>query len=82
MPVIFCTLILPRLLIQLKICPLKICRYILYLDFAKAFDTIDHVILIEKLKWYGVTGQLIDWFSDYLKDYLKDRSQIHENTLQ
>ena len=41
---------------------------ILYLDFAKAFDTVDHVILIEKLKWYGVTGQLIDWFSDYLKD--------------
>ena len=41
---------------------------ILYLDFAKAFDTVDYVILIEKLKWYGVTGQLIDWFSDYLKD--------------
>jgi len=41
---------------------------ILYLDFAKALDTVDHVILIEKLKWYGVTGQLLDWFSDYLKD--------------
>lgn len=41
---------------------------ILYLDFAKAFDTVDHAILIEKLKWYGVTGQLINWFSDYLKD--------------
>lgn len=41
---------------------------ILYLDFAKAFDTVDHVILFEKLKWYGVTGKLLDWFSDYLKD--------------
>jgi len=41
---------------------------ILYLGFAKAFDIVDHVILIEKLKWYGVTGQLLDWFSDYLKD--------------
>jgi len=40
----------------------------LYLDFAKAFDSVDHAILIEKLKWYGVTGQLINWFSDYLKD--------------
>ena len=41
---------------------------VLYLDFAKAFDTADHAILIEKLKWYGVTGQLLDWFSDYQKD--------------
>ena len=40
----------------------------MYLDFAKAFDTVDHATLIEKLKWYGVTGQLLDWFSDYLMD--------------
>lgn len=25
-------------------------------------------MLIKKLKWYSVTGQLIDWFSDYPKD--------------
>ena len=41
---------------------------ILYLYFAKAFDTVDHTILIKKLKWYGVSGQLVNWFSDYLKD--------------
>ena len=41
---------------------------VLYLDFAKAFDTVDHATLIEKLKWYGVTGQLLDWFSDYLME--------------
>ena len=41
---------------------------VLYLDFAKAFDTVDHATLIEKLKWYGVTGQLLGWFSDYLLD--------------
>ena len=40
----------------------------MYLDFAKAFDTVDHAILIEKLKWCGVSGQLLNWFSDYLKD--------------
>ena len=39
---------------------------VLYLDFAKAFDSIDHLILLEKLKGYGVTGQLLDWFADYL----------------
>ena len=46
---------------------------ILYLDFAKAFDCVDHVILIKKLKWYGVTGHLLDWFTDYLRN--RSRSQ-------
>jgi hypothetical protein len=41
---------------------------ILYLDFAKAFDCVDHVILIKKLKLYGVTGHLLDWFTDYLRN--------------
>jgi hypothetical protein len=41
---------------------------ILYLDFAKAFDCVDHVILIKKLKWYCVTGHLLDWFTDYLRN--------------
>ena len=41
---------------------------ILYLDFAKAFDTVDPAILIEKLKWYGITAQLLNWFSDYQMD--------------
>ena len=41
---------------------------ILYFDFATAFDTVDLVILFEKLKRYGVIGQLRDWYSEYLKD--------------
>ncbi|CAB4001946.1 Hypothetical predicted protein [Paramuricea clavata] len=39
---------------------------IVYLDFAKAFDTVDHNILLHKLKHYGVSGQLYAWFEDYL----------------
>ena len=39
---------------------------ILYLDFAKAFDSVDHNILLEKLRCYGVTGSVFDWFADYL----------------
>ena len=35
---------------------------ILYLDFAKAFDSVDHSILLRKRKAYGVTGRLLDWF--------------------
>jgi hypothetical protein len=39
---------------------------VLYLDFAKAFDSVDHNILLDKLRWYGVTGSVLDWFADYL----------------
>ena len=39
---------------------------IAYLDFAKAFDSVDHKILLHKLKSYGVSGQLHAWFADYL----------------
>ena len=39
---------------------------IVYLDFIKAFDPVDHYILFHKLKSYGVTGRLLDWFFVYL----------------
>ena len=39
---------------------------ILYLDFAKAFDSVDHAIVLEKLRGYGVTGSVLGWFADYL----------------
>ena len=40
--------------------------HIIYLELAKAFDSVDHQILLRKLKSYGVTGRLLDWFCDYL----------------
>ena len=39
---------------------------ILFLDIKKAFDTVDHSILINKLKFYGVDGTVILWFESYL----------------
>ena len=36
------------------------------MDFAKAFDSVDHCTLLVKLKSYGVTGKLLNWFADYL----------------
>ena len=38
----------------------------LLLDFAKAFDKVDHILLLHKLKVYGVAGSLFNWCSSFL----------------
>jgi len=34
---------------------------VIYLDFKKAFDTVPHQRLLEKLKVHSVTGKLLEW---------------------
>ena len=39
---------------------------IVYLDLAKAFDSVSHERLLLKLSRYGVSGKLLQWFESYL----------------
>ena len=39
---------------------------VIYLDFSKAFDKVDHDLLIKKLQRYGITGKLLRWIKSFI----------------
>ena len=45
---------------------------VIFLDNSKAFDKVNHGLLLKKLYFYSVKGPLYDW----IKDFLMDREQI------
>ena len=43
-------------------------NFALFLDLKKAFDTVDHEILIRKMQVYGIKDIEVEWFRSYLKN--------------
>ena len=41
---------------------------VIYLDYSKAFDKVDHHILLQKLERIGITGKLYRWLECFLTD--------------
>lgn len=62
-----------------------------FLDLAKAFDKVDHLILLKKLHYYGLSDNLINFFTSYLinrkqyvfyKGYLSSRFTVQSGVPQ
>ena len=51
-----------------------------FVDLSKAFDTVDHQILLKKLEYYGIAGNNLRWFENYLKDQKQFISFEHNST--
>jgi hypothetical protein len=49
----------------------KTYKYIIIMDFAKAFDKVPHKRLLYKIKYFGISEQIINW----VKSFLSNRTQ-------
>ena len=47
---------------------------VLFIDFRKALDCVDHIILTEKLKAVGLSGDMWKWINDYLSNRMQGTS--------
>ena len=52
---------------------LYIAFYPVFHDFKRAFDTVNHTILRDKLQHYGIRGIVHEWFSSYFAERTQTR---------
>ena len=41
---------------------------VVFLEFSKAFDKVNHGLLLQKLHNFGITGSLLTWCESYLSN--------------
>ena len=49
---------------------------LVFLDFKKVFDLVNHKVLLDKIGLYGGTVDIVNWFKSYLPD---SRQCVKEN---
>lgn len=42
--------------------------YLVFIDFSKDFDIVDHTVFVQSLKCIGITGHAMEWFVNYLSN--------------
>ena len=55
----------------------------IYLDLSKAFDTLQHTVILKKLACYGIRGKCLEWFTSYFKDrYMSIKIPTRSGTIE